>query len=85
MDVKALYIELTKLIKDVLSKEQVPKVISATVVSYASPNAVVKLVGSNVNITIKNFSGQTLTTNDIVECMVKNGDYSNMFIFAKRI
>lgn len=67
-----------------IKEENVPKIVSATVVSYAAPFATVQLVGSNETIILRNLSGQILSANQIVEITVKNGSYSNAFISSSR-
>ena len=79
-----IYDNVKKVVLQVIKELNIPLIISATVVSYSAPNAVVLLAGSSTNTTIPNKSGITLVANDIVEIIVKNGDYSNMFIGWKR-
>ena len=79
-----IYDNVKKVVLQVIKELNIPLIISATVVIYSAPNAVVLLAGSSTNTTIPNKSGVTLVANDIVEIIVKNGDYSNMFIGWKR-
>lgn len=79
-----IYDNVKKVVLQVIKELNIPLIISATVVSYSAPNAVVLLAGSSTNTTIPNKSGVVLVANDIVEIIVKNGDYSNMFIGWKR-
>lgn len=84
-NIKLLYEEIGKYVTQLIRQQNIPLLISATVVSYSAPLATIRISGSSVDIpNIKNLSGQTLTANDLVEVVVKNGDYSNIFIGWKR-
>jgi hypothetical protein len=49
-------------------------------VSYTAPNVVLKLAGSDTNITIPNKSGISLATNDRVAVVQLRGDATNSFV-----
>lgn len=60
------------------------KIIGAEVVSVSGTDITVTLAGTTTNIEVPNFTGQTLATNDMVEVVIKNGNYTNAFIGWKR-
>ena len=62
------------------------KLIGAVVQSVSGSNITVRLAGeSTSNIVIPNLTGQTLATNDVVQVMIKNGNYGNAFVAFKNV
>lgn len=74
------YEEIQKMIKQELSKSDFALIKIGVVVSYSAPNAVLKLAGSNTNITLPNKTGLTLVANDRVAVVQMRGDATNSFI-----
>ena len=76
--------DIFKIIKDsfniFIKEKNVPSMLSASVVSYSAPDAVVLLVGSSVNITIRNLSGVVLSPSDKVMVVIPSGNYTNAFV-----
>ena len=79
------YLALVRIINEEIDKRNIPYYLTATVVTggATSTNVTVTLVGSTANITIPNFSAQTLSTGNLVEVAIKDGNLNNAFVSHK--
>jgi|GEM_PF-5762024 len=90
-DLEKLYDFIREVVRDTVTSNSIlnspqkpPKVIGAEVISASGNDITLTLAGSLENMTITNCSGQTLSPGDLVEVMIKNGNYSNAFVLCKR-
>lgn len=80
MDSQVGYEEIKKMIKKELELSNFALIKVGVIVSYTAPNAILKLEGSSVNITLSNKTNLTLATNDKVAVVQIRGDATNSFI-----
>lgn len=89
-EMEKLYELIRDMITDVINSNssntpQKPvKIIGAEVISVNGNDITVRLAGATTNTIIPNLTGQTLATSDMVEVVIKNGNYSNAFVGWKR-
>lgn len=79
------YRDLVKIINDEIDKRNISYDVNGTVVSVSGSDVVVLLNGATSNITIKNYTGLTLTNGNGVIVHVMNGNLNNAFISHKKV
>ena len=82
---KSDYDALVAIVNQEIDKRNITYLVSATVVTGGATgsNVTVTLAGATTNITIPNFSAQTLATSNLVEVTVKGGNLNNAFVSHK--
>lgn len=79
------YKELIKMINTEIDKRNISYDINAKVISVSGNDITVLFNGASTNITLKNYSGQVLATNDLVIVHVMNGNLNNAFVSHKKV
>jgi hypothetical protein len=72
--------------EDVIKDSNIPMIKSATVASYdvTSGYAIVTFPSDSAQVSLRNLSGQLLSTGDIVEVILKNNSLTNSYIIGDR-
>ena len=83
--VNSLHNLIKKMVQSEIKKTNIPKSWVARVVSVSGDTAVVKLAGTDTNLSAKmNKTGETLSTNDEVYLYSPTGNLSNSYIDVKK-